>query len=88
MAKCLVSVVDVGDSCDGHAMLLGLFEDEELAREFVVEDMSRMAREYGSSAIIDTVKLELWRDSQMYYGELWTIHDLSQLKTYRRKEDV
>ena len=76
----LVSVVDVGESSDGHAGILGLFDDKESAMNYVLQDMKDMAKDYGSSAIIDTVKLELWRDLQMDYGELWTIHDLSLVR--------
>lgn len=75
----IVTAVDVGESCNGHASILGFFDNEESAKNFVLADMKSMARINGGSAIINTAKFEVWKDEEMINGSMWTIHDLSNV---------
>ena len=61
-----VTAVDVGDSCDGHARVLGAFKSKDDAKNYVRNDMEDRCDQLADSGIIaDFDKMELvnWSDN-------------------------
>ena len=61
----VVTAVDVGDSCDGHARVLGAFKNKDDAKNYVRNDMEDRCDQLTDSGIIaDFDKMELvnWSD--------------------------
>lgn len=79
MQRFAVTAIDVGETCDGHARLLGLFETREQAEEFVKEDMKDTFHHMGNDegSIFDETKHEVWADKHYSNGCIWDILDLS-----------
>ena len=62
----VVTAVDVGDSCDGHARVLGAFKSKDDAKNYVRNDMEDRYDKLADSGIIaDFDKMELvnWSDN-------------------------
>ena len=62
----VVAEVDVGDSCDGHARVLGAFKSKDDAKNYVRNDMEDRCDQLADSGIIaDFDKMELvnWSDN-------------------------
>ena len=62
----VVTAVDVGDSCDGHARVLGAFKSKDDAKNYVRNDMEDRCDQLSDSGIIvDFDKMELvnWSDN-------------------------
>ena len=62
----VVTAVDAGDSCDGHARVLGAFKSKDDAKNYVRNDMKDRCDQLADSGIIaDFDKMELvnWSDN-------------------------
>ena len=62
----VVTAVDVSDSCDGHARVLGAFKSKDDAKNYVRNDMEDRCDQLADSGIIaDFDKMELvnWSDN-------------------------
>jgi hypothetical protein len=77
MPKYIVSCVDYGDTCDGHARILGMFKDYSKALAFVKGDMKSVHEENGYP--INYQKLEVMNDDGTD-GSVWSIHDISNME--------
>jgi len=75
-----VTAIDIGETCDGHARLIGVFDTHEEAEAFVLEDMKDTLNSMGSDeqTIIDENKHEIWADKHHSNGCIWDILDLNK----------
>lgn len=69
--------VDYGETCDGHTRLLGKYDTKEKAEVEVLADMLGVARFYGSDAVVDENKKEVWASESDVgqTGSVWDIFD-------------
>ena len=76
----VVTAIDVGDTCDGHARILGVFDTHEEAEAYVKEDMKDVFNNMGrdDDSIFDEVKHEVWLDGSKTKGCIWDILDLNK----------
>ena len=76
----VATYVDYGDSCDGKARTIGVFQTEELAKESVKKDMATyidaMVKEGRdiSSLKIDANGMSIYKDD--YCGCEWNVEDI------------
>lgn len=72
MVKYIVTAVDVGETVDGHASVIGVFDTRAAAEAFVHEDMQAIAESGGD--IVDKANFEVWEDEAKTSGCIWDIH--------------
>ena len=61
----VVTAVDVGDSCDGHARVLGAFKSKDDAKNYVRNDMEDMCDQLANTGIrVDFDKMEIVNDGE------------------------
>ena len=48
----VVTAVDVGDSCDGHARVLGAFKNKDDAKNYVRNDMEDLCDQLANTGIV------------------------------------
>ena len=73
----VVTAVDVGDSCDCHARVLGAFKNEADAKNYVRNDMEDRCDQLADRGIIaDFDKMELvnWSDNDLVC--CWSISEV------------
>lgn len=77
--KYIVTAIDVGETCDGHARLLGSFDDREEAEAFVKEDMTDVLATMGvdDNTIIKWDAHEIWVDDECNRGCVWDILEVA-----------
>ena len=75
-----VTAIDIGETCDGHARLIGLFDTHEEAEAFVKEDMKDVLATMGADedTIIKWDAHEVWADKHYGAGCIWDILDLNE----------
>jgi hypothetical protein len=77
---CIVTYTDYGDTCDGHARLLGSYETDEKAELEVFKDMDRYAKEHnnaGDSLDFRSYDHEVWLNGNVgAQGCVWDIHEV------------
>jgi len=73
----ITTCVDYGETCDGHSRLLGKYDNREEAEVEVLADMLGVARSYGSHAVVDENKKEVWASENEVgqKGSVWDIFD-------------
>lgn len=73
----ITTCVDYGETCDGHPRLLGKYDNKEEAEVDVLADMLGVARNYGSHAVVDENKKEVWASENEVgqKGSVWDIFD-------------
>ena len=76
----VVTVIDVGETCDGHARILCVFDTYDKAEAYVKEDMKDVFNLMGADddSIFDEAKHEVWLDKEMTKGAIWDILDLNK----------
>ncbi len=56
----VVTVVESGETCDGHARVLGAFKSEEEAKSFVRNDMEEVCDNHANTGIrVDFDQMEI-----------------------------
>ena len=61
----VVTAVDVGDSCDGHARVLGAFKSKDDAKNYVRNDMEDLCDQLANTGIgVDFDKMEIVNESE------------------------
>lgn len=76
----VVTAIDVGETCDGHARIIGVFDTFKEAEAYVNEDMIDVFNGMGADddSILDEVKHEVWLDGSKTKGCIWDILDLNK----------
>ena len=70
-------VVDVGDSCDGHARVLGAFKNKDDAKSCVRNDMEDMCDRLANTGIradFDKMEIVNWSDNDLVC--CWSINEV------------
>ena len=73
----VVIAVDVGDSCDGHARVLGAFKNKDDAKNYVRNDMEDMCDRLANTGIrvdFDKMKIVNWSDNDLVC--CWSINEV------------
>lgn len=75
----IVTVCDVGETCDGHARLLGSFGSWEEAEAFVREDMQDVLATMGAddNTVIKWDAHEIWVNDKQDSGCIWDILEVA-----------
>lgn len=75
----IVTAIDIGETCDGHARLLGSFRSREDAEAFVKEDMKDTLATMGvdDNTIIKWDEHEIWVDYECNRGCVWDILEVA-----------
>ena len=72
----VVTAVDVGDSCDGHARVLGAFKNKDDAKNYVRNDMEDMCDQLANTGIrVDFDKMKIVNDGE-YTVCCWSINEV------------
>jgi len=72
----IVAAVDVGDSCDGKARILGAFKTEEDAKTYVRNDMEDTADYLANTGIqVDFDEMTIVKEDDDVVCQ-WTISDV------------
>lgn len=76
----ILTCVDYGETCDGHARFLGLFKTKELAQEMVSADFRSQKEFYGEGCFIDESKNEIWasREEVGFVGCVYDIFEVDE----------
>ena len=73
----VVIAVDVGDSCDGHARVLGAFKNKDDAKNYVRNDMEDMCDQLANTGIradFDKMEIVNWSDNDLVC--CWSINEV------------
>lgn len=75
MKPYIVTAIDIGEGCDGHARLVGRFSTKEQAEAYVREDMKDVLATMGSdeATIVKWDEHEVWTDGSYQHGCVWDI---------------
>lgn len=75
----IVTAIDIGETCDGHARLLGSFGSREKAESFVKEDMKDTIATMGAddNTVIKWDAHEIWVDDKCDRGCVWDILEVA-----------
>ena len=61
----VVTAVDVGDSCDGHARVLGAFKSKDDAKNYVRNDMEDLCDQLANTGIgVDFYQMKIVNESE------------------------
>lgn len=60
----IVTCVDYGETCDGHARLLNMFRNHDEAVAFVEFDMIDHKGQYGDEQVFDGNRHEIWASKE------------------------
>jgi hypothetical protein len=60
----IVTCVDYGETCDGHARLLNVFSNYSEAVAYVESDMGEHKGEYGEDEVFDGNRHEIWASKE------------------------
>lgn len=60
----IVTCIDYGETCDGHARLLKMFSDHADAVAFVESDMNDHREQYGEEQVFDGRRHEIWASEE------------------------
>jgi len=72
----IVTAVDIGDSCDGKARVIGAYNDEQKARDFITADMEGYVNDAeGMNLEVDYGKMTAHTHSYEY-GCDWNIEEV------------
>lgn len=77
----IITCIDYGETCDGHTRLLGKYDTKDEAENDVLADMVGVARNYGSNAVVNDTKKEVWasKDDIGKTGSVWDIFDTDNI---------
>ena len=73
----VVTAVDVGDSCDGHARVLGAFKNKDDAKNYVRNDMEDKCDQLANAGIradFDKMEIANWSDNDLVC--CWSIDEV------------
>lgn len=86
----VVTAIDVGETCDGHARLLGSFGSRDEAEAFVEEDMKDVLATMGvdENTIIKWDAHEIWVDDKRDRGCVWDILEVAPDSADAIQEDT
>jgi hypothetical protein len=75
----IVTAIDIGDTCDGHSRLLGVFGSRKGAEDFVKEDMKGVLATVGTedNTIIKWDAHEIWIGEEYVRGCMWDILEVA-----------
>ena len=80
--KFAVTAIDIGDTSNGHARLVGLFKSYDDAHTYVVEDMKDTLACMGQdeNTTVDWNKFEIFADKDKNSGCIWDIHNVKDVE--------
>jgi len=74
--------VDHGETCDGHARMLGVYDNRENAVRDVRADMDARIRNIGDGASVYSDKFEVWaKGEEGVNGCVWDVIEFGTLST-------
>jgi hypothetical protein len=86
----IVTAIDIGETADGHARMIGIFGSHKQAEDFVREDMKDVLATLGADddTIVKWDAHEIWVDDRQDSGCIWDILEVDPGSATAAQEDM
>lgn len=74
----IVTAVDYGETCNGHAVIVGKYGTREEAVKEVKECLAFLKESFGKDAVLNEAKNEVWA-SESEIGLHGTVYDIHRV---------